>query len=99
MVSWISLSDLTPVVNLVKYSKQAFYNNNPEYYELPTSQEQAFILSYAKNSINGKQNLMNSYVDKTGQYARITTFIKDIGTDEMNKVEEKLNNQISNFLF
>jgi predicted RND superfamily exporter protein len=83
------------VANLVKYSKQAFYNNNPDYYELPTAQEQAFILTYAKNSLNGKQNLMNSYVDKTGQYARITTFIKDIGTDEMEKVEEKLNDKIS----
>jgi uncharacterized protein len=89
------LSSPVSVANLVKYSKQAFYNNNPEYYELPTAQEQAFILSYAKNSMNGKQNLMNAYVDKTGQYARITTFIKDIGTDEMEKVEEKLNDKIT----
>jgi uncharacterized protein len=89
------LSSPVSVANLVKYSKQAFYNNNPEYYELPTAQEQAFILSYAKNSMNGKQNLMNAYVDKTGQYARITTFIKDIGTDEMDKVEEKLNDKIT----
>ncbi|PAM92514.1 transporter [Flavobacterium sp. IR1] len=79
------------VVNLVKYSKQAFYNGNPEYYQLPTSQEQTFILSYAKNATkNSKENLMKAYVDSTGQYARITTFMKDIGTDEMAKVENKL---------
>jgi predicted RND superfamily exporter protein len=85
------LSKPVSVVNLVKYSKQAFYNGNPEYYELPTSQEQVFILSYAKNATkNTKDNLMKSYVDSTGQYARITTYMKDIGTKEMANIEEKL---------
>ena len=83
------------IVNLVKYSKQAFYNGNPEYYQLPTSQEQTFILSYAKNATkNSKENLMKAYVDSTGQYARITTFMKDIGTHEMAKVEKKLHSKI-----
>lgn len=90
------LSKPVSIVNLVKYSKQAYYNGNPEYYELPTSQEQAFILSYAKNATkNTTDNLMKSYVDSTGQYARITTFMKDIGTEEMAKVEGKLRNKIN----
>jgi len=85
------LSKPVSVVNLVKYSKQAFYNGNPEYYELPSSQEQVFILSYAKNATkNTKDNLMKSYVDSTGQYARITTYMKDIGTKDMAKIEGKL---------
>lgn len=89
------LSKPVSVVNLVKYSKQAFYNGNPEYYELPTSQEQVFILSYAKNATkNSKDNLMKSYVDSTGQYARITTFMKDIGTKDMAKIEQKLHVKI-----
>jgi predicted RND superfamily exporter protein len=89
------LSKPVSIVNLVKYSKQAYYNGNPEYYELPTSQEQTFILGYAKNATkNSKENLMKSYVDSTGQYARITTFMKDIGTEEMAKVEAKLHKRI-----
>ena len=89
------LSKPVSVVNLVKYSKQAYYNGNAEFYELPTSQEQTFILSYAKNATkNTKDNLMKSYVDSTGQYARITTFMKDIGTEEMAKVEDKLRKKI-----
>lgn len=89
------LSKPVSIVNLVKYSKQAFYNGNPEYYQLPTSQEQTFILSYAKNATkNSKDNLMKSYVDSTGQYARITTFMKDIGTQEMARVEKKLRSKI-----
>lgn len=85
------LSKPISILNLVKYSKQAYYNGNPEYYELPTSQEQSFILSYAKNATkNSKNNLMKSYVDSTGQVARITTFMRDIGTGNMAKIEDKL---------
>ena len=95
IASMPELSKPVSIVNLVKYSKQAFYNGKPEYYQLPTSQEQAFILSYAKNATkNSKDNLMKAYVDSTGQYARITTFMRDIGTDKMAKVEKKLHSKI-----
>jgi uncharacterized protein len=85
------LSKPISVVNLVKYSKQAYYNGNPEYYELPDSQEQAFILSYAKNATkNTKGDLMKSYVDKTGQFARITTFMRDDNGGVMPIVEAEI---------
>lgn len=85
------LSKPISILNLVKYSKQAYYNGNPDYYELPTSQEQSFILSYAKNATkNTQNNIMKSYVDSTGQVARITTFMRDIGTGNMAKIEQKL---------
>ncbi|WP_309607577.1 MMPL family transporter [Flavobacterium sp.] len=88
------LSKPLSIVNLVKYSKQAYYNGNPEYYELPTSQEQAFILSYAKNATkNSKENIMKSYVDSTGQYARITTFIKDENGEKMEAIETQIRNK------
>lgn len=89
------LSKPISILNLVKYSKQAYYNGNPEYYELPTSQEQSFILSYAKNATKDtKNNIMKSYVDSTGQVARITTFMKDIGTGNMAKIEDRLTSKI-----
>jgi predicted RND superfamily exporter protein len=85
------LSKPISILNLVKYSKQAYYNGNPEYYDLPTSQEQSFILSYAKNATKDSQNnIMKSYVDSTGQVARITTFMRDIATGNMKKIETKL---------
>jgi hypothetical protein len=90
------LSKPISIVNLVKYSKQAYYNNNPEYYELPSSQEQAFILSFAKNSVkNSPNNMMKSYVDATGQYTRITTFIKDEGINNLDGIEAKLQRKIN----
>jgi hypothetical protein len=87
------LSRPISVVGLAKYSKQAYYNGNPKYYQLPTSQENSFILSYAKNS-STDTNLLKNFVDSTGQYARITAFMKDIGTDKMERIEEDLQNKI-----
>ncbi|MCK0132412.1 efflux RND transporter permease subunit [Flavobacteriaceae bacterium F08102] len=88
------LSPTVSVLNLVKYSKQAFYNGNPKYYQLPTSQEQSFILAYTKNS-STNSDLLNNFVDSTGRYARMTTFMKDIGTDKMERIEERLQARIN----
>lgn len=87
------LSKPASVVGLVKYSKQAYYNGNPKFYQLPTSQENSFILSYAKNS-SSNTHLLKNFVDSTGQYARITTFMKDVGTDKMERIEENLQTKI-----
>lgn len=84
------LSPPISIVNLVKYSKQAYYNGNPKYYQLPTSQERNFILPYAQGLETSGNNLLTSFVDSTGQYARMTTFMKDIGTREMEEIEEDL---------
>lgn len=87
------LSKPISVVNLVKYSKQAFYNGIPKYYQLPTSQESNFIMSMASKS-QGESNLLKNFVDSTGQTARITTFIQDVKTDRMEQIEAKLQDHI-----
>ncbi len=87
------LSRPISLVSLVKYTKQAYYNGNPKYYQLPTAQENSFILAYTKNS-STNLDLLKSFVDSTGQYARITTFMKDTEIDKMERIEENLRNKI-----
>ena len=87
------LSKSVSILNVVKYTKQAFYNNNPEYYQLPTKEEQLFIMPYAKNTSNNK-DMLKTYIDSTGQYTRLTTYMKDIGTEKMERIEERLNSRI-----
>ena len=87
------LSKPLSVVELVKFSKQAYYNNNPEYYQLPNSQERTFLLSYA-NSGTKKTHFLENYVDSTGQFARITTFMKDTETERFDRIEEDLKSEI-----
>ena len=87
------LSKPISVVSLVKYSKQAYYNGNPKYFQLPTAQENNFIMSYAKNA-SPDIDLLKNFVDSTGRYARITSFMKDTGIDKMERIEEDLITEI-----
>lgn len=87
------LSTPISVVNMVKYAKQAYYNGNPEYYQLPNSQERTFILSYLNNA-EENNSILESYVDSIGQYARITTYMKDTSSDDYNNLEEDLLKEI-----
>ena len=81
------------IVNGIKFSKQAFYNGNPKYYNLPTSQENNFILPYISNS--GEQNiLLLNYMDSLAQFGRITTFMKDINTQKIEDIESNINEKI-----
>ncbi|WP_297695436.1 MMPL family transporter [uncultured Eudoraea sp.] len=89
-----SLSKPISVVNIVKYSKQAFYSGIPKYYQLPTSQEYNFIMDVARKS-QGNEGLIENFVDSTGQVARITTFIKDVPTEEMEEIEKSILDEIT----
>ncbi len=88
------LSKPISILNMVRYSKQAFYNGNPKYYQLPTEQEKNFILAYTNNS-DGNSDMLKNFVDSTGQYARITTFMKDIGTDKMENIEQRIKDKVA----
>jgi predicted RND superfamily exporter protein len=83
------LSSPISVVNISKYIKQSFYNGNPNYFQLPSSQENTFISGYLKNS-KLKLGENNNYINETGQIARITTMIGEIDTERMEGIEASL---------
>src|SRR5690606_30568599 len=87
------LSRPISVVDLIKYSKQAFYNGLPKYYQLPTSQERNFILA-AANKSNVQGDLLQSFVDSTGQIARMTTYMKEVKIDRMEEIDRTMQRAI-----
>ena len=72
------------IVPLVKMVKQGYYNNNPEYYSLPTKQERPFILGELKKTKGADSNLLKSYVDSTGSKARVTTLLSNMDSDVLD---------------
>ena len=90
------LSKPVSVVNLVKYSKQAFYNGIPKYYQLPTSQENTFIMDVVRKS-SSDGDLLESFVDSTGQTARLTTYMRDVKIERMEEIEEDVLASITKF--
>ena len=83
------LSSSMSLLKLLKFSKQAFYNGNENYYSLPKSMEKNFILSYIKNSTTDSPNSigkLHSFIDSTQQNTRISIRMKDVGTKRMEKL-------------
>ncbi|RYU78594.1 efflux RND transporter permease subunit [Hymenobacter persicinus] len=99
------------IVTFLKASTQTFYNDNPDYYRLPDNSEKNFILSYLSHSrgkaealpATGKapaggvmvDKLIRSFTDSTGQRARISLKIADIGSHNLdtlihNKIEPQI---------
>ncbi|MHA7830869.1 MAG: efflux RND transporter permease subunit [Flagellimonas sp.] len=89
------LSRPISIVDLVKYSKQAFYNGIPKYYQLPTSQENTFIMNAVQKSSTDGTDLLQSFVDSTGQTARLTTYMRDVKIDRMEEIEKDLQEAIA----
>lgn len=77
----------TPVslVSFVKASKQAFYNNNPARYTLPSKAEGAFILRYMKGQTDNS-GLFRSFVDSSFTKMRISSQIADIGSERLDSL-------------
>lgn len=73
------------IVSFIKASRQAFYNNNPAYYDLPNRRDRAFILRYFRNQ-SDSSGLLNSFVDTTGQKMRISLKVADIGSIKMDSL-------------
>lgn len=90
------LSKPLSIVNIAKSFNQAYYNGNPEYYSLPSSQEEIFLLPYIKNSLkNSKDNQLKSYITSDGSVARMTTFIKDENGEKMEVIEAHIRNKVN----
>ena len=83
------LSPSVSLLNILKFSKQAFYNGKEKYYTLPSNQEKNFILAYAGNSTNDSDQgigALHSFVDSTQQITRVSIRMKDVGTKRMEEL-------------
>lgn len=72
------------IVGFIKAARQAFYNQNPDYFALPAN-DRNFILQYfqGQSDVTG---LLNSFVDSTSQSLRISMNIADIGSVRMDSL-------------
>ncbi|TAF63192.1 MAG: hypothetical protein EAZ55_14430 [Cytophagales bacterium] len=78
------------VIGFVKATRQAYYNNLPEFYEMPSNQDRPFVLNYLQNS-QGEDStgLMRAFVDSTGRELRISLKVADIGSLRMDSLVNK----------
>jgi len=74
------------VLSFIKASRQGYYNNNPEWYGLPTSDVEAKnVLGYLKGQ-NDNSGLFKAFVDSSYNKMRISMQMADIGSIKMDSL-------------
>jgi uncharacterized protein len=94
--SYPEFSEPVSMAEVVKFSKQAYYNGNPARYSLPNNMEKSFLAPYFKMKEGGgdKEAFMRSFVDSTRRYIRVSASMADIGTKEMGRIKNDIKPRI-----
>jgi predicted RND superfamily exporter protein len=83
------LSRPLSIIDPIKYSKQAIYNGEQQFYTLPNSQEKRWLLDYNLNS-ESPSEWMDALVDENQQIGRVSLYVTDIGTSRMKQLKQEL---------
>ena len=83
------ISQPVSVVSFIKAANQAFYNQLPRFYDLPTGRGKEQILKYLKKD-SDTDSVSQSFVDSVGQNVRISLKIADIGSNKMDSLVTKV---------
>lgn len=82
-------------VEIIKFAKQAFYNNNPAMYDIPTNHEKNFIFAYMPKLDTASTNeMLQAFTDSNMQVARISARLKNINTKEIAILNAELTEKI-----
>jgi len=81
------------IVDILKYSSQAFYGGNLTFYRLPSDMDKSFILSYMANS-GVNSTMLKNLVDSKKQVIRVGFQMKDVGSSRMNQLIEEIQPRI-----
>ncbi|HMM11883.1 MAG TPA: MMPL family transporter [Bacteroidales bacterium] len=82
------------VVELVKFSKQAFFRGDPAYYSVPNNQERNFILDYLPEFKSDGRTLLNSFVDTALQTTRVSVQLANVSTRQIDSIQLSLQPRI-----
>ncbi len=88
------LSRPLSIVEVIKSARQAFYGGSPLYYELPNSNELAFMGSYIPKMKTGKRTLIKNFIDTNYQITRVSVQMANIGTHEIQRIQNSLRPKI-----
>jgi len=89
------ISQPLSMIGFIKAARQSYYNNKVNYYDLPNSRDQSFILRYLSSGYLSENfqanNISSSFVDSLGQKIRISLKVADLGS---KKLDSLINNVI-----
>ena len=94
MANYPELSKSLSVADVVKFTRQAFYNGDSSYYGMPTSQELSFMLRYLPKMEQNKRTIINSFIDTNLQVTRISSQMANIQTVDIQRIKDDIRPKI-----
>lgn len=91
------LSKPFSLLEVVKFGKQVYYDGDPDFYQVPSMQEFSFMKDYLPevgNGGSGQLELLSSFMDSNQQIARVSVQMKDLTTEEILDLREKIRPQL-----
>ena len=92
--SYPEFSEPVSMAEVVKFSKQAYYNGNPSSYSLPNEMEKSFLAPYFTSKVGTRDTLLRTFIDSTKRYTRVSAQMADIGTKKMQMIKDELKPRI-----
>lgn len=89
------------LVDVLKFSKQAYFNGKSKFYTLPSRFEKDWVLGAIKNTKLDEvadspvKFDINSLVDSNQQIARVSMLVKDVGAVRMKEIKSSLEQDIA----
>jgi predicted RND superfamily exporter protein len=81
------------IVEAIKFSYQAYKDGNPKYYKFPSVSDLKTLSEY-QETVKGKGNRLQSFIDSTKQITRISYQVADIGSKKMKVLADELRPKI-----
>lgn len=94
MAQYPELSKSLSIADVVKFSRQAFYNGDSSYYGMPNSQELNFMLRYLPKMEQNKRTIINSFIDTNLQVTRISSQMANIQTVDIQRIKDDIGPKI-----
>ena len=90
------ISKTISIVDAMKWARQALYSGDSSDFQLPNKEELPFLAAYSKfnSKSNQEKPLLTTLVDSAYQKARITGYVKDIGSLKMPALIAQLQQDI-----
>jgi len=82
------------IVEVIKSAKQSFYGGDPNFYDLPSSNEITFMGSYIPELKSKKRTIISNFIDTNFQVTRISVQMANLGTKEIQTIQEKVRSTI-----
>ncbi len=82
------------MLDVLKYSNQAYWGGAKKEYTLPTKLELGFINQYAQKSKNASSDMLSAFISNDGSQLRISFQMKDVGTNRIKDLVKELSPKI-----